>query len=494
MYHFKKQNVKKEYVFFALLLLATTPSFAVWAIGGLEQPLYVLLITLVITEVYKIIHQENFKRLYILSIWLGLLALTRPDGFLFTILTAGFLLYIKRENKKSISTILGSIILIPSIFLLGQLMFRYQYYGEWVPNTALVKVKVTLHHILRGGYYNFKAFIGTIVLSSLGFYSLFLLAVNRKNIFGCYLLLNIVAWVSYITMVGGDIFPAFRHYYVILIFFVFAITAGIQYASKIDLKNKKVKILLAISLILNVFVQTYIPANQYAKNERWEFDGMMLGNKLKNIFPENTLIAVTAAGCIPYSSELPTIDMLGLNDHYLARNPPPGFGDGPLAHELGDANYVIRRNPDIIIFGIGSQPIFNVGDQLRGNKIFIKNYTKVSIKNKNNRTMLFFNKYGANTGIKFKERNLIIPGYLFKNEIDNINFFEKSKLIKSIKKEKKYSLEINKSEFGSVKFESNLSENSCIETKIFESKEAINVILWSKKDTLIENLSFRVQN
>jgi hypothetical protein len=206
------------------------------------------------------------------------------------------------------------------LFLLGQLVFRYNFYGELVPNTALVKVKVTIYHILRGGFYNFKAFFGTLLLSGSGLISLYYL-LRKKHLFGYYLLLLAASWVGYVTLVGGDIFPAFRHYYVVLILFVFSIIFGLHYFKKINFSSKKVSWSLVLLLIINGFLQSKIPDNKNAKYERWEFRGMKLGETLKKTFPDQTLVAVTAAGCIPYSSELPIIDMLGLNDYYIPRHP-----------------------------------------------------------------------------------------------------------------------------------------------------------------------------
>ena len=48
-------------------------------------------------------------------------------------------------------------------------------------------------------------------------------------------------------------------------------------------------------------------------------------------------------GTLAYWSELPALDMLGLNDRYLATHPPADFGQGGLGHELGDADYVEFR-------------------------------------------------------------------------------------------------------------------------------------------------------
>lgn len=486
LYYFKNKNIQKEYVFLGVALLVTTPCFMIWAIGGLEQPLYVLLLTLILIEVSKIINDHYFKTIYLLSFWLGLLALTRPDGFLFTLLTSGFLLATCKKKDMFITIGIATTV-IPSLFLLGQLVFRYNFYGELVPNTALVKVKVTIYHILRGGFYNFKAFFGTLLLSGSGLISLYYL-LRKKHLFGYYLLLLAASWVGYVTLVGGDIFPAFRHYYVVLILFVFSIIFGLHYFKKINFSSKKVSWSLVLLLIINGFLQSKIPDNKNAKYERWEFRGMKLGETLKKTFPDQTLVAVTAAGCIPYSSELPIIDMLGLNDYYIPRHPPKNFGNGSLGHELGDAHYVMNKNPDIIIFHIGSELNFNIGDQLKTNKVFNNNYIKVKTREKDQEYQLFFNKYGKNAGIKNNGHQLIIPGYLFQTSSDNLSIFSDSKLIKTMNKGNMYSLTIDNVPSGNWKTANQEDKNAGFNVNIYGKNRQLIIKIIPNNNMFLESL------
>lgn len=486
--YFNAKNSKKEYVFLAVFLLVTTPSFTVWAIGGLEQPLYIFLLTLTLTEVSKIVNDRS-ERMYLLPLWLGLLAITRPDGFLFTILTAIFLLFVFRKNRKDLIKV-TLVVLVPSLFLLGQLIFRYNFYGELVPNTALVKVKITLHHVLRGGFYIFKAFFGTLLLSSLGLYCLFYLVYKKKNLFGFYLLLNVAAWTAYVITVGGDIFPAFRHYYVVLIIFVFAIIFGLN-EMQFSFKTKNSKTGFVVILLLNPFFQLLIPDNQNAIYERWEFRGMKLGETLKSTFPENTLIAVTAAGCIPYSSELPTVDMLGLNDYYTPRHPPKNFGTGMLAHELGDANYVLGRNPDVMIYHMGAVPRFNVGDQMKTNPVFINNYVEVLARQSNDEHILYFNKYGKSTGIIKKGNVIKIPAYLMSSISDKESIFKNKKLLKHFQKGKKYTLSLKNSNAEKWELSTSTADLFSPESKIIYGNNKMIITLVPKKKIFLETLELQ---
>ncbi|WP_294282347.1 hypothetical protein [uncultured Chryseobacterium sp.] len=485
--YFKTKNIKKQYVFLAVFLLVTTPCFTVWAIGGLEQPFYILLLTLALTEVSKIVNDKNSGRMYYLSLWLGLLAIIRPDGFLFTIITAAFLLFVFRKSNRDLIKVFFIVALVPALFLSGQLIFRYHFYGELVPNTALVKVKVTLHHILRGGFYILKSFVGTLLLSVLGLYGLFHLVYQKRNAFGYYLLLNAAAWTAYVVLVGGDIFPAFRHYYPVLILLVFAIIFSLDNLQT-GLKTKKLRTGFIILIIINPFVQLLIPANEYAIGERWEFRGLKLGKTLKNTFPETTLIAVTAAGCIPYASELPAIDMLGLNDYYTPRHPPKNFGTGSLAHELGDARYVLGRNPDIIIYFIGADLNFNIGEQMKVNPVFKNNYVKVVAKQSDDEHILYFNKYGKSTGILKKEDIMIIPGYLMSADSNDESVFKNGKLLNHLQKGKKYNLYLQN--LGSRKWEISKEASTLFspDSKISYIGNTINIEIIPKKEIFLETL------
>jgi hypothetical protein len=89
---------------------------------------------------------------------------------------------------------------------------------------------------------------------------------------------------------------------------------------------------------------------------------------LRDNYPSDTLVALNQAGIIPYYSQLPTIDMLGLNDVHIAHS---GKRDYTLwyAHQAGDGEYVLSRKPDIIIFG-GLGPSIEPGEFISDQEIW----------------------------------------------------------------------------------------------------------------------------
>jgi len=64
--------------------------------------------------------------------------------------------------------------------------------------------------------------------------------------------------------------------------------------------------------------------------------------------PAGTLIAVDAAGQIPYFSQLPAIDMFGINDWYISHSESKS-GQDTAGHERGDWAYVIGRAPQYVV-------------------------------------------------------------------------------------------------------------------------------------------------
>ncbi|HEX7593335.1 MAG TPA: hypothetical protein VF429_04115, partial [Anaerolineae bacterium] len=77
-----------------------------------------------------------------------------------------------------------------------------------------------------------------------------------------------------------------------------------------------------------------------------------MGRWLRAHVPRGTLIAVDAAGQVPYFSELPAIDMFGINDLHIGRLNVATLGEGTPGHEKFDLGYVIAREPKyVVIFG-----------------------------------------------------------------------------------------------------------------------------------------------
>ncbi len=123
------------------LFLAATRTVAVWSTGGLETRFFEALILAgalrLVVEVKARI--DGLPRRPIAAWLFALAALTRPDGLLLSV--SAFVaasLYLARRRCLSASFLAG---LLPfGVLVGGHLLFRWVYYGDWVPNTYYAKV------------------------------------------------------------------------------------------------------------------------------------------------------------------------------------------------------------------------------------------------------------------------------------------------------------------------------------------------------------------
>jgi hypothetical protein len=430
-------------VLIGILFLSLAAPIAVWAIGGLEQPLFGALIAVAIPLLFALFEPDaaadrpSKNTVGWLSFVLGLVCLTRPDGPIFAAAAATTVLIVCRSLWLSVR-----VLVYPVLFFLAQLLFRVLYYGEIVPNTALVKIAPTKARWLFGYEYFVGGFSALAPFSFLAAGSLVLLMLSkrtRRQALG--LAAMAVGWSGYLVFIGGDIFPAYRHFVPLMVIFAFALAEGARAAVE-RLSERPAHLYLVALATAALFVpyahrQISDKHSVRAVRERWEWQGKEVALLLKGAFErQQPLMAVTAAGCLPYWSELPALDMLGLNDHYLPRHPPPDMGSGFLGHELGDAQYVLDRNPDIIVFTIGSPPEFRAGHLLAATAAFHERYTPVNVRVQGleDPAIIYFNKYSDKLGMGIinSESTVTVPGFLFTGEQSVAFLNAAAKLVTSI--------------------------------------------------------------
>jgi len=136
---------------------------------------------------------------------------------------------------------------------------------------------------------------------------------------------SILLWVVYIIRVGGD-FMEYRFFVPILPFILILITWSITLISPKWLRIVMIFMVVAGSISHSILF-TEFRGIQSVKALRDEVIGgkpnwREVGIILDDIFQGkgiNPTIATNAAGAIPYYSGLKTIDMLGVNDPWIAR-------------------------------------------------------------------------------------------------------------------------------------------------------------------------------
>jgi hypothetical protein len=74
-----------------------------------------------------------------------------------------------------------------------------------------------------------------------------------------------------------------------------------------------------------------------------------IGKHLAATAPPNASIATTAAGIIPYYSRLYTLDVLGLNEAWIAHN-VPHQGNRPGHTRTAPLSYILRKQVDYLVY------------------------------------------------------------------------------------------------------------------------------------------------
>jgi len=121
-----------------LVALSLSGSFTAWSTSGLET----MFLTLLIFVAFMLfLHErESASEAPVLSSAVFALAtLTRPDGGIFMALAGLFFLVDILSKRRSVRS--GVIWALPFIAIVGcHFLWRFSYYGFWLPNTFYVKV------------------------------------------------------------------------------------------------------------------------------------------------------------------------------------------------------------------------------------------------------------------------------------------------------------------------------------------------------------------
>ncbi len=404
------------------LAVALSGPLVVWTFGGLEQPLLAGLLAWALALSFPLLDDARPTASTILlpGLFFGLIALTRADGALFTFAAFLGILAARGVNRESLR-IGSTLILLPLLVFMVQLAFRQLYYHEWLPNSAFAKVGFTSVRLAAGLHY----VAGAIALAGILVPAILALRGakpgplrNRVRLLATVL----AVWLTYLVIVGGDLFPGRRHLVPAVIPLVYL--AAIYLARRIPSQGSFRPALGASALCLSALAlfQILDPMNVLAKHERWEWDGEAVGGLLAKAFgAQRPLLAVDPAGCVPYFSRLPSVDMLGINDHYLAHHRPTDFGTGALGHELGDGPYVLSRKPDLVLFNLptgGTRPRLRSGIEMMSDPRaeFTSTFRAVTIECEQPRpvvSVIWMRTEGGAIGIKRSENQIQIPGYLF---------------------------------------------------------------------------------
>ncbi len=343
----------RDWAMVVLILFAMNFTVSGMATSGLETPLQLLLfLSVAYIFTHAVSDGWNSKRMLLLSIVLNLAMLTRPDSIVLVgMATAELYFTNKNWNIRNIAYFIIPFLLI----LLPFLIWKQSYYGSIIPNSFNAKV----HGMSGIGYGLFY-----IYLFSLTYFCLpHMLMVawkgkalwNDNRIIGYFALFSLV-WIMYIVYVGGD-FMDFRFMVVIIPLLLIMIIEVIRRY----ITDSKIRVALVVLLLLGTphynfgfkrvvagfGVEKVSELADHVDQPPQYWD--KIGRRLKEIFGgTDVVLGVGPAGVIPYRSELPCIDLIGLTDPEIP-NIAESFSVVPGHRIISPMSYLYKRKVNLII-------------------------------------------------------------------------------------------------------------------------------------------------
>jgi arabinofuranosyltransferase len=327
----------------ALWLFALCPVLWMWTSAGLETPLVLLIQMLTWLEVSRTVDSRSIWRLSVLAI---AAVLVRPDGVLIAG-TAVVVLLLSGQRARAVTLALVTVGAVLSVTL-----WRLSYYGDWLPNTYYAKATSPVLERVRA---SLRQFIRIAPMTGLLLYTgailLWPLAVPRASLarWRCsraapFAFLHTLVLLTFWIFVGGDVFDE-RLLTALFPFGAYAVMAVLETTDP-----RRISVIAACCLLLQLSALNRQDRRFAFRMDRYDHR-LALARVLKRHEPRGVL-AIDAAGKVPYWTGLVTIDILGLNDRHIARL--PDARPFHVGHTKSDPDYVLSRHPDLIAAWIAS--------------------------------------------------------------------------------------------------------------------------------------------
>jgi hypothetical protein len=336
-----------------LLLLAVCTPFVAWSVSGLENPLYVFLLCLLL----RLIAKERESGLRSLPLIAGAvaagLAMTRPDGAVFAGLYPLLTLTRSRSGADGRWIRYGAAL---GVLLGGFLLFRWTYFGQIFPNTYFAKGGpspeawldlLTLQPPMMGKVFDlFESVAGTgnvLLLAGLVVATAFLIGARRFRWEHGVLLAFAYAGAAPYLLLPHDWMPEYRF---ATPFFPFVYACGVALAlslgEMLPAERRRLPALagglaaVGLSLVLFAPRTVLFAAAPTVPFEEvvWKF-GLRYNRFADVLGLRQASILLPDIGGTLWTSRLRVFDLAGLTDPVIARtmdNDPEAFYDYVFEH------------------------------------------------------------------------------------------------------------------------------------------------------------------
>jgi len=422
-----------------VVALGLSAPLGAWAQAGLEAPLFALLVGGAAAGLLPVV-AEGAPRLRALpldalqtpALLLCAAVLTRPDA---PVAVAGLAAGLWLAGGQDLRAArLAAVISVPPALTFGaQTLFRWVTYGELVPNTAHAKLggpaldvaeaglRYLWPYLAAGGYLWLAGLVGA------AFAPPALRGALRLLLPLCGL------WLVWVVRAGGDHFPAWRVVLVLepaLALLVGAATAALAQRLPGALGGRAGPAQLLCALSLGLLGLWHERAQERAAaiglvrfGDDWAQRIEPVGKLLKVAFgPHQPLLATCAAGALPYWSELPALDPLGLTNAHIARQRLRPNQQGMHGHEAGDTAYVVAQRPDIFLFCAprgGAEACLPQEEELLAHPAVQADYVVRWVEGHDpmpSRSGPLFSLTSERIGIQRSEAEVLLPGWLFADD------------------------------------------------------------------------------
>lgn len=343
----------RDWSLLVMILVGTSYTVSGMATSGLETPLQMLLFLLA-GYLYALGVEDGWtnRRILWLSLTLNFALLTRPDSIVLAGAAAvGLFFTSKQWNNKRITSFVVPFLLIALTFS----VWKLSYYGSILPNSYYAKV--------RGASGLFYGLFYVYLFSVTYLYLPFILMsawktkdLCRENRIVGHIALFCGVWLLYIVYVGGD-FMDFRFMVAIWTFLMIVFIDVIRRY----IPDSRLRVALVVLLLLGTpnyfFGFKRVTAgfgvekvNELADHvNRPPLYWGKIGWRMKELFGgTDVVLGVGPAGVIPYYSELPCIDLIGLTDPEIP-SIAEEFSVVPGHRIIAPLEYLFRRNVNLIV-------------------------------------------------------------------------------------------------------------------------------------------------
>ncbi len=340
-----------------VLLLGTNYTFSAYATGGLETQLQTFLFVASLYLAATILEDRDWSHLRFLALSVVCIAalMTRLDSaVLFVVLIPLVFWRLVREDlawQQKLSR--AASFALPVLVIIGLwFAWKLSFYGNILPNTFFAKV-ASATSLSRGFDYLYE-FIDSYKLTVFVLLGLFLAKATLRKASVRLLLIVLAIWCAYVVAVGGD-FMEFRFFVPVMpgLFILL-----VEWVSRLSGRAVKAALLGTILIGSWLHATTFVAHNGLdsiaslkahldGPKENWVKVGKVLNNLFAGQTPE-VIIATTAAGAIPYYSQLTTIDMYGLNDAWIANNGLT-LGTRPGHQKYAPYKYLLYSGVNLIV-------------------------------------------------------------------------------------------------------------------------------------------------